>query len=100
MLEFAQQREDLRLYRHIQRGRGFVGDEQLRTSQQRHGDHHPLAFAAGKLVRVVGQTPQRIADPNAIQTVEDLSARRFFTHPAMQREHFVELFFEGMQRIE
>ena len=51
-------------------------------------------------MRVVGQTPRRIADPNAIQTVEDLSARRFFTHPAMQREHFVELFFEGMQRIE
>ena len=50
-------------------------------------------------MRIVSQPPGRIADPDALQAVEDFSARRFFTHPAMQGEHFVQLFFQGMQRI-
>ena len=45
--------EDLGLDRDVQRGGRLVGDQQLRLAGQRHGDHHPLAHAAGELVRVV-----------------------------------------------
>ena len=31
LLQFPQQREDLRLHRHVQRGGGFVGNKQLRA---------------------------------------------------------------------
>ena len=52
-LQLAQQVEDLRLDRHVERGRRLVGDQQLRLAGQRHGDHHALAHAAGELVRIV-----------------------------------------------
>ncbi|MCY1421506.1 hypothetical protein D9M71_371640 [compost metagenome] len=51
-LQFAQQVEDFQLYRDVERGGRFVGDQQLRLAGQGHGDHHPLPLAAGKLMRI------------------------------------------------
>ncbi len=51
--QVAEQREYLRLDRHVERGRGLVGDEQLRVARERHRGHHALAHAARHLVRVV-----------------------------------------------
>ena len=48
-----EQRNDLRLDRHVQRGGRFVGDDQFGLGGQRQRDHHALAHAAGKLVRVL-----------------------------------------------
>ena len=45
--------EDLRLDRHVERRGGLVGDQQRRAADQRQRDHHALAHAAGKLVRVL-----------------------------------------------
>src|SRR3546814_10531586 len=51
-LDVLDERQDLRLRRHIE-GRGrLVGDQQRRLQGERHGDHDALALAAGKLVRV------------------------------------------------
>ncbi len=47
-----QKRDDLRLHAHIERSRGFVGDDQRRLGAKRQSDHDPLAHAAGKLVRI------------------------------------------------
>ena len=55
-LRFAQQFEDLRLDGDVEGGGGLVGDQDVRLARQRHGDHHPLAHAAGQLVRVFAQT--------------------------------------------
>ncbi|MNL76534.1 hypothetical protein D3C87_2025170 [compost metagenome] len=51
-LQLVQQRHDLRLHRHIQCGGRLIGNQQLGPAQQCHGDHHALAHAAGKLMRV------------------------------------------------
>ena len=51
--KIADQRQDLRLDRHIQRRRRFVGDQQARPAGQRHGDHDALLHAARQLVRIV-----------------------------------------------
>ena len=51
-LQLAQQVEDLRLDRHVQRRRRLVGDQQPRARRQRHRDHHALAHAAGHFVRI------------------------------------------------
>ena len=50
-----QQLEDLRLDRHVERGRRLVGDQELRLAGQRHRDHRALPHPAGELVRVVLQ---------------------------------------------
>ena len=49
-LQRAHEVEDLGLDRHVERGRGLVGDEQLRIARQRHGDHRPLAHPARERV--------------------------------------------------
>ena len=42
--------EDLRLHRYVQGGGRFIRDQELGMARQHHGDHHPLAHAAGQLV--------------------------------------------------
>ncbi len=45
-LQRPQQVEDLRLDRHVERRRRFVGNQQFRPAGNRHGNHDPLAHAA------------------------------------------------------
>ena len=45
-LQAAQQVEDLRLRRHIERGRGLVGDQNVGIAGQCHGDADALAKPA------------------------------------------------------
>ena len=52
LLDAGDQRQDLRLRGHVQRGGGLVGDQQRRFQRQRHGDHHALALAAGQAERI------------------------------------------------
>ena len=59
LLDRLEQLQDLRLDRHVERGRRLVGDQQLRLARERHPDHHALAHAAGQLVRVLLRTPLR-----------------------------------------
>ena len=51
----AQQRDDLRLDRHVERRRRFVGNDQLRLGAQRQRNRHALTHAARELVRVLAQ---------------------------------------------
>ena len=52
VLQVAQQIEDLRADRNIQRRYRFVADDQLWFHRQRPGNRDALALAAGKFVRV------------------------------------------------
>ena len=45
--------QDLRLDRDVERRGRLVGDQHLRVAGERHRDHHALAHAAGKLVRIL-----------------------------------------------
>lgn len=100
LLQLLQQLQDLRLNGHVEGGGGFVGDQQLGPGQHRHGDHHPLAFAAGELVRIIFQPGFGTADADPIQTLNNLTARRVAPHAAVQHQHFRQLFFDVVQRIE
>src|SRR5512140_2619021 len=51
-LKVEQEVEDLRLHRYVQRGYGFVGDDQAGIQRQRAGDADALALAARKGVRI------------------------------------------------
>ena len=56
-LQLADQVEDLRLRRDVERRRRLVGDEKRGLVDERHRDHHALAHAARELVRVVVDAP-------------------------------------------
>jgi hypothetical protein len=68
-LEVLHQLEDLRLDRHVERGRGLVRDEKGRAAGQRHGDHRPLAHAPRHLVGVVRRALLRLGDADERQHV-------------------------------
>ena len=65
ILQFLNQLQDLGLNRHIQRGGGFVRNQQGRIAGQRHGNHGPLAHAARQFMGkgVHGPIRARNADP-------------------------------------
>ena len=56
--------DDLRLDRHVERGRRLVGDEHARVVGDRHRDHRALSHSARELVRVLVDAPlgERHAD--------------------------------------
>ena len=59
LLHLLQQVENLSLDRHVQRGRGLVGDEQQRLAGQGNRDEHPLTHASRQLMRIVAQPALR-----------------------------------------
>ena len=62
LLHLGEEVEDLGLDGDVERGGGLVGDQDVGAVGQRHGDHHPLALAAGELVRVGGEPLLGVAD--------------------------------------
>ena len=73
--QVLQQLQDLRLQRHVERRRRLVGQQQVRRAGERHGDHRPLALAAGELVRIVGQTAAGVRQGHALEQPHGLVAR-------------------------
>ena len=76
LLQVLQQREDLRLHGDVERRGRLVGDQQIGLVGERHRDHHALALAAGKLVRIALEPALRIADADLGQHLDDARARR------------------------
>ena len=60
--QLVEQVENLLLDGDIERGGGLVGDEQLRTVHDGHGDHHALPHASRKLVRITAGALVRFVD--------------------------------------
>ncbi len=74
-LQLAHQLQDLRLHGDVQRRGGLVGDQQVRPAQQRRGDHHALAHAAGELVGIACRSAlARFRDVHRVEHL-DCSAR-------------------------
>ena len=51
LADFIQQLDHAALHHHVERGGRLVGQDELGREDGRQGDRHPLAHAAGKLVR-------------------------------------------------
>ena len=71
--QLLQQRHDLRFDRRVERRRGLVGKQQIGLDQERHGDHHALAHAARKLVRIGRRSAARAS---AMPTLESAAIAR------------------------
>ena len=71
-----QQRQDLRLRGHVDRGGRLIGDQQARLARQRHRDHRALPQPAGQLpgIRIDAALGHRDAD--VAEQLDGLRARR------------------------
>ena len=90
-LQFVQQRHDLRLNGHVQRGGRLIGNQQFWPTQQSHRDHHALTHTAGKLVRIHSHTLTRFRHFDRIQHFDRLFKRFGLAHAFMQHQHFHQL---------
>ena len=74
LLERPEQLHDLRLDRHIQRGRRLVGDQQVRAARKRHRDHRALLHPAAELVRIRVHPALRFRQADEIHQPDHLVA--------------------------
>jgi hypothetical protein len=72
LLQFAHQVEYLGLDCDVEGGGGLICDQQLGIARHRHCDHHALAHAAGKLVRVGVRATLRLGNMNSAQHLNRL----------------------------
>jgi hypothetical protein len=96
----ADQLQDLRLDGDVQRGGGFVGDQQRRLAGQRHGDHHALAHAARQLVRVAVQHRLGFRNTDLLQHAQRLGARGRGVLALVLADRFGDLVAGGEDRIQ
>ena len=75
LLDRLQQLEDLRLDRHVERGRRLVGDEHVGIVRDHHRDHRPLAHAARELVRVLPHAHFRARDADQVEQLDRAISR-------------------------
>ena len=78
--------EDEALDRDVERGRRLVGEHQLGTAGEGHGDEHPLAHPAGELVRVLVDAGGGVGDAGPLEQRDRLGARRGTSGAAVHLE--------------
>ena len=94
------QPHDLGLRRHVQRGRGLVGDQKLRLADQAHGDHRPLPQAARKLMGKGVQPGFRLGDADQLEHLEHAPANLAPSEPLMDAQRLAHLFPDPAHRVE
>ena len=99
-LQVADQFEDLRLRRDVERGGRFVGDQHGGLERQRHGDHRALALAAGELMGVGANDPLGVGQADFADQGEGLLTALLRRQQVMRLEHFGDLVADPHQRIE
>ena len=99
-LDITQQVEHLRLYGHIQRRSGFVGEEDVRVQGQRDGKHAPLAHPSGKIVRLQEHPLGRIVDAHAVEHLHGQFLRIFPAHFAVFQHGFRDLLPDGDRGVQ
>ena len=99
-LQLLQQHQDLRLHGDVERCGRLVGDQQVGLVGERHRDHHALALAARKLVRIGIEPARGIADADQGQQFEGAGARLLAAQALVQFEDFADLPRDRVQRVE
>ncbi len=69
-LETVEQLENLRLDRHVERGRRLVRNQHLGVTDERHRDHDALAHAAGELMRIVIDALSGVREADQLQHLD------------------------------
>ena len=99
-LKLHQQVEDLLLDRHVQRGRRLVRDQQAGLRGDGDGDHHPLALAAGQLVRIGLQLLLGRGDADGAEQLQRAGAGLASAEAEVQAQHLLDLEADREGRVQ
>ncbi len=87
------------MHRDVERGGGFVGNDQLRLAGQRHGNHGALAHAAGELVRIGAEPALRLGDLHLAEQFAGNAERGFPWHALVQVDGLGNLLSHRERRV-
>jgi hypothetical protein len=99
-LEVLDELQDLRLHGDVERRRRLVGDQEVRAVGERHGDHHALALAAGKLMRILPEPRRRLGDLHLLQQGAGPLGRCLAAHLVVQMEDLADLLADRVDRVQ
>ena len=100
LLQFVDQRQDLLLRGHVQRGRGFVRDQQDGFQNQRHRDHDPLALAARQLMRIAAEDAFDIGQMDLLHDRHGATAALRGGQVGVQLHHLHDLVAHAQDRVQ
>jgi hypothetical protein len=98
--EPVDQRENLSLNGHVERGGRLVGDQQTRIAGHGERDHHALAHAAGHLVRIIMRAASGVGNLDAREHLLRAPPRRPPVEPEMQANLLRDLLSGAQHRVE
>ena len=99
LLQLPEQLQHLGLHGDVERGGRLVGDDDVGLHRQRHGDHHPLALAAGELVRILGARALGLGDADAAHQLER-ALLGLAPGQAVHAHHLLELPADAIDRVQ
>ena len=98
--QILHQFENLRLNRHVEGGRRLVGDDEAGIAGKPDRDHHPLAHAAGELMRILIEPALRVGDADQPKQFDRARSRLLVIHPELNLQRLGDLQSDGQDRIE
>ena len=99
-LYLPDQREYLRLRRHVERGGRLVGDQDVGLERERHRDHRALPLAAGDLVRIRVEHARRLGQMHRSEHVEDAPAPFRARYRLVYLDRLLDLAAEREHRVQ
>ncbi len=99
-LQVADQREDLRLRGHVERGGRLIRDQHARIERHRHRDHGALALPARELMRIGARRLARIRNTHFLQQAKDARRDLGLGELRVNPEHLADLVADRAQRVE
>jgi hypothetical protein len=99
LLQPPEQLEHLGLHRDVEGRRRLVSDDDVGLHGERHGDHHPLALAAGELVGVLAERGVGLGDADTPHQVQR-SLLGLDAGESVNEHHLTELPADGVNRIQ
>ena len=99
-LEFIHQLQHLSLNGHVQRGRGFVGNQNLRATEHRNSDHDALAHAARQFMRELFHAARCFGDAHMLQPFYAAGIGLCALQPFVQGQDLAHLRADGHVRGE
>src|SRR5262249_7433390 len=96
----ADQLEDWRLDRHVERRGRLIRDQEFGRAGERHGNHDALTLAAGELVGIIPDAFLRIGDLDQAQHLDRAIARLAAACPLMETHDFRNLVPNGHDRVQ
>ena len=100
VLQAHQHLKDLRLHGYVERRGGLVGDDQLGFAGKRNRDHHALAHAARKLVRVEAHHTLRVADVHGREALQHAQPRAGLARAHVQAQDIGHLVLDPVGRVQ